>query len=396
MHLPHKDISTLHASFIVSRSSNLARPFIHLLDSSTNGTFVNDERLEKQKEHLLKNGDTIRFADTHGFIFRYSQEMEKSIFDLYVLGDVLGSGHYATVKDAVSRRNGSCVAVKIFHPHRSSGDTQFNQELEVLMSVSHEHIVKFYEAFVEPVQGSASVSTFLVLEKVTGEELFNRVVRKGKLRQDETKEIFRQLLKGIEYLHEKGIAHRDIKPENILLAITPSTSSQPNNKPWDENEADVKVKIADFGLAKFIGELKFTHTLCGTPAYVAPEVLINSSQRKYNKSVDLWSVGVLLYVCLCGFPPFSEELAPPSMKNQILGGRYAFFSPYWDDIDDTVLDLISRLLIVDPRERMNITECLSHRWFTGIESPKKMNSFQDLQADSMSVRIPQNKSSEDI
>lgn len=106
--------------------------------------------------------------------------------------------------------------------------------------------------------------------------------------------------------------------------------------------------------------------MCGTPAYVAPEILTHDS-RKYTTKVDLWSLGVLLYVCLCGFPPFSDELGPPNMKEQILTGQYAFYSPYWDDISDVVLDLISNLLVVNPSERYNVELTLSHFWFNQKE-----------------------------
>ena len=105
----------------------------------------------------------------------------------------------------------------------------------------------------------------------------------------------------------------------------------------------------------------YQHTM-RHPAYVAPEVLVNQQNRRYNRAVDMWSVGVLLYVCLCGFPPFSEELGPPSMRQQIIEARYAFFSPYWDDIADDALDLISRLLVADPNRRLSVEQALRHPW----------------------------------
>jgi serine/threonine-protein kinase Chk2 len=117
------------------------------------------------------------------------------------------------------------------------------------------------------------------------------------------------------------MVHRDIKPENILL--------------MDEN---LTVKIGDFGLAKIVGEASFTTTLCGTPSYVAPEVLASSRSRKYTKAVDIWSLGVVLYICLCGFPPFSEELNTPhfpyTLADQIKKARFDYPSPYWDPIGD--------------------------------------------------------------
>jgi serine/threonine-protein kinase Chk2 len=117
------------------------------------------------------------------------------------------------------------------------------------------------------------------------------------------------------------MVHRDLKPENILL--------------MDE---DLTVKIGDFGLAKIVGEASFTTTLCGTPSYVAPEILADNRARKYTKAVDIWSLGVVLYICLCGFPPFSDELKTPnfpySLADQIRQGLYEYPSPYWDSVGD--------------------------------------------------------------
>jgi serine/threonine-protein kinase Chk2 len=127
--------------------------------------------------------------------------------------------------------------------------------------------------------------------------------------------------------------------------------------------------LADFGLAKIIGEESFTTTLCGTPSYVAPEILQPTKKRRYTRAVDIWSLGVVLYICLCGFPPFSDELyspeSPYTLAQQILGGRYDYPSPYWDSVGDPALMLIDRMLTVDPDERIAIDECLEHPWVTG-------------------------------
>ncbi|MCJ1377410.1 hypothetical protein MMC17_000505 [Xylographa soralifera] len=151
--------------------------------------------------------------------------------------------------------------------------------------------------------------------------------------------------------HERNIVHRDLKPENILLV-----------------DKDLTVKIADFGLAKIIGEESFTTTLCGTPSYVAPEILENSKHRRYTRAVDVWSLGVVLYICLCGFPPFSDELyspeSPYTLSQQIKMGRFDYPSPYWDSVGDPALDLIDRMLVVDPEKRYSIDECLEHPWIT--------------------------------
>lgn len=128
------------------------------------------------------------------------------------------------------------------------------------------------------------------------------------------------------------------------------------------------MKIADFGLAKIIGEESFTTTLCGTPSYVAPEILEQSNRRRYTRAVDVWSLGVVLYICLCGFPPFSDELYsrenPYTLSQQIKMGRFDYPSPYWDPVGDSALDLIDRMLTVDVEKRISIDECLEHPWIT--------------------------------
>lgn len=380
--------------------------YLNLKDLSSNGVYINDDRLGKGSKVLLRSGDKIGFAKTGGsYIIRYIVDLKDSpvpgtraFFDDYILGSQLGSGHYAVVKEARSRSNGDVVAVKIFHPNKKgynkNEDAKLQQEMNLLLSINHPNIVKFIARYVEPINEYA-VNTYLVLEKMNSGELFQRIVTKSKLRQDESQAFFKQILSGLIYLHENDIIHRDIKPENILLDITPNT---PDNKgqtgPWDENEYDIRVKIADFGLAKFIGELKFTNTLCGTPAYVAPEILNN--HRNYSTKVDIWLAGVLLYVCLCGFPPFSDELAPPSMREQIITGKFAFYTPYWDDIHDSALDLISNMLVVDANDRFDANQTAQHFWFSD-QTPdcvKDNSSINTSLGDSMITNsIPRTQSS---
>ena len=377
--LDGKDISTVHCELTPVFNEATGMTFLNIVDKSSNGTFVNGSKISNDNV-ILKDGDKINLAKSGSYVVRYGRSLfdankenrptdiaqtKKMFSDLYRMGEQLGTGHYATVNEAFDKRTGVAVAVKVFKPQRADdakSAMQFNQEMEVLMSIKHENIVELIDAFIEP-NNKYNVTTYLVLEKVNGGELFTRIVKKQFLREDETKHIFKQLLQGLSYLHERDILHRDIKPENILLNIRKRTSpTQEQTGPWDDDELDVEVKIADFGLSKVIGEYEFTNTLCGTPAYVAPEVL--GSTRKYSKEVDLWSSGVLLYVCLVGFPPFSDELGPPSMREQIMQAKYAFYSPYFDQIDDLALDLIARLLMKDPSKRLDIRGAIAHPWFT--------------------------------
>ncbi|EDO17645.1 hypothetical protein Kpol_1004p19 [Vanderwaltozyma polyspora DSM 70294] len=400
------DISTRHCKlFLVEMDVGHGKSkLLNIVDKSRNGTFINGNRLVR-KDYMLKNGDRIVFGKTCSFLFKYQSysdgdniELEKSnedafkkplfgftssqsmirkhlqkarqesVFDKYIIGKELGSGHYAIVKEGRNKKTGQSVAIKIFHPQLNDDQKknhQFREETDILMRVHHPNIVNLLDSYVEPLSKS-QIQKYLVLDKIDDGELFDRIVRKTSLSQNETKALFKQILSGIQYLHGQNIIHRDIKPENILLNITRRTSNdQIKTGPWDEDEIDIQVKIADFGLAKFTGELQFTNTLCGTPSYVAPEVLRKTG---YTSKVDIWSTGVLLYVCLCGFPPFSDQLGPPTLKEQILQGKFAFFSPYWDEINDSVLHLISNLLVVNPAQRYSIEDMINHEWFNDIKS----------------------------
>lgn len=366
------DVLSRHCQF--SLSSNDTREYLMLTDMSSNGTFVNDEVLGRGNTVVLRSGDKVAFARSGTYVFRYLADdtavtSRRLFFADYILLHQLGTGHYAVVREARDRTLGDVVAVKIFHPNKNGTaaaeeENKLRQEMELLLLINHPNIVRFISHYVEPTGNNAS-TTYLVLEKVNSGELFQRIVSKLKLAEDETRALYKQLLAGLGYLHGRNIIHRDIKPENILLDITPRRPGVLPTGPWDSTEHDVRVKIADFGLAKFIGERKFTNTLCGTPAYVAPEVLANGGH--YLTKVDVWLAGVLLYVCLCGFPPFSDDLAPPSMRDQILTGKYAFYSPYWDTISDLALDLISKMLVVDPSRRLDVQSVSEHPWVEEAE-----------------------------
>ncbi|KAG0670581.1 serine/threonine protein kinase [Maudiozyma exigua] len=421
--LNEPDISTVHCelNLINMEIDGIHRSLINIVDKSRNGTFINGSRLVK-KDCILKNGDRIVFGKTFSFLFKYCSVFEEanninadtestnhevsanlspitdetgvfkkpqfsftssqsalkkqarqkpiSVFDKYLLGKELGAGHYAVVKDGTNKHTGQAVAIKIFHPQQNDDQKkskQFREETNILMRIHHPNIVNLLDSYVEPISKS-QIQKYLVLEKIVDGELFERIVKKTCLRQDETKAIFKQILTGLRYLHNQNIIHRDIKPENILLNITRRTSpEQLQLGPWDEGEIDIQVKIADFGLAKFTGEMQFTNTLCGTPSYVAPEVLTKTG---YTSKVDMWSAGVILYVCLCGFPPFSDQLGPPSLKEQILQAKYAFYTPYWDNIDDSILHLISHLLVLDADKRYSVNEVFEHAWLKDSTAQK--------------------------
>ncbi|KAB8336713.1 hypothetical protein FH972_021022 [Carpinus fangiana] len=320
-------------------------------DLSGNGTYVNGAFVGRNKRRDLHEGDEIAILDEAHFVFRYprSRHRENGFHAQYSIQEQLGKGHFATVYMTIDRASGSKFAVKKFEKRSGPGEKSkvegLQQEIAVLMGVSHPNVLCLKDTFDE------ADGVYLVLELAPEGELFNWVVMKSKLTETETRKVFIQLFQGLKYLHERGIVHRDIKPENILL-----------------EDKDLTVKLADFGLAKIIGEESFTTTLCGTPSYVAPEILESTNHRRYTRAVDVWSLGVVLYICLCGFPPFSDELYsaenPYNLSQQIKMGRFDYPSPYWDPVSDLALDLIDRMLTIDPDKRITVDECLEHPWTT--------------------------------
>ncbi|XP_027778023.1 serine/threonine-protein kinase Chk2 [Marmota flaviventris] len=196
-----------------------------------------------------------------------------------------------------------------------------------------------------------------------GGELFDRVVGNKWLKEATCKLYFYQMLLAVQYLHENGIIHRDLKPENVLL------SSQ---------EEDCLIKITDFGQSKILGETSLMRTLCGTPTYLAPEVLLSIGTAGYNRAVDCWSLGVILFICLSGYPPFSEHKTQVSLKDQITSGKYNFIPEVWADVSEKALDLVKKLLVVDPKARFTTEEALSHPWLQDEDMKRK---FQELLAE---------------
>jgi len=189
------------------------------------------------------------------------------------------------------------------------------------------------------------------MELVTGGELFYKIVEKGNYSEREAAAIVKQMIQGVEYLHGEGICHRDLKPENLLC----SGEDEPAYRPF-------RVVIADFGLSKVFNSGEALETSCGTPDYVAPEVI--TAEGQYDKSVDMWSCGVITYVLLCGFSPFLSS-TQHGLFDKIVKCEYDFPDPEWTSISESAKDFIRHLLIKDPKQRFTATQCLKHPWLNG-------------------------------
>eukprot|EP01004_Peranema_trichophorum_P003045 NODE_2059_length_1702_cov_66.735909_g1762_i0.p1 GENE.NODE_2059_length_1702_cov_66.735909_g1762_i0~~NODE_2059_length_1702_cov_66.735909_g1762_i0.p1 ORF type:complete len:478 (+),score=93.26 NODE_2059_length_1702_cov_66.735909_g1762_i0:84-1517(+) len=253
----------------------------------------------------------------------------------YTLLECLGQGTFAKVKKAVDRNTGEHFAVKIMDKKKIIGEglePQLKREVSIMLNLNHPNIVKIIEVL------QSEHNVYMVLEFVQGGELFDNIKDNKRLDEKKARNFFQQLVTGVHMCHEHGICHRDLKPENLLIS------------------GDGKLKIADFGLANLQKGNEFLKTVCGTPNYVAPEVL---TQAKYDgfKS-DMWSCGVILYVMLAGRLPFYQKHLP-DLVEKIKAGDYKM--P--DTIPPLAADLIRKLLNTDPDKRLSIPEIIQHPWF---------------------------------
>jgi calcium/calmodulin-dependent protein kinase I len=267
----------------------------------------------------------------------------------YDIQQKLGSGSFADVKKAVRKSDGKEFAIKVIKKAKLNADelAVVHDEVEIMHKISHPNCVTLYEMF------ETKSKLYMVMELLTGGELFDRIVAKGSYSEKEASGVIKNVASAIQYLHQSGVVHRDLKPENLIYL----------NKTDDS-----PIKITDFGLAKFRANQNVDmHTACGTPGYVAPEVL---KGEKYDKAVDLWSLGVILYILLCGFPPFYHQNTNMLYK-QIKKGEYDFPDPYWTDISDSAKELVRGLLTVDPKKRMSAKDVLAHPWIAGKTASSK-------------------------
>jgi len=281
------------------------------------------------------------------------------IEDSYEMGKVLGRGAFSVVKLGIRKTNGKKYAVKCIDK-KMVDKKEFQlleREIDIMKKLQHPNIIQLMEVI-------DTVDTlFLVLEFCGGGELFDAIVSRGNYLEQDAAHVVRQILEAISYVHAHGIAHRDLKPENLLLS--------------DDDGKKDSIKIADFGLSKDF-QAEQMQTSCGTPDYVAPEVLLGGT---YDMVVDVWSIGVITYVLLCGFPPFYGETQKELFEG-ILNARYDFPDPEWSSVSEEAKNFVRRLLVVDPNKRPSAEDSLQDPWLKSwsSESRKDMKRGQSFSA----------------
>jgi serine/threonine protein kinase len=255
----------------------------------------------------------------------------------YEMGKILGQGTFAKVYRARNTKTSESVAIKVIDKEKVVKVgliDQIKREISVMKLVRHPNIVQLYEVM------ATKTKIYFVLEHVRGGELFAKVQR-GRLKEDAARKYFQQLICAVDFCHSRGVYHRDLKPENLLL---------------DENS---NLKVSDFGLSA-LADCKrqdgMLHTTCGTPAYVAPEVI---NRKGYDGAkADIWSCGVILFVLLAGYLPFHDKNLMEMYKKI---GKAEFKCPHWFSTD--VKRLLQRILDPNPSTRISMEKIMENPWF---------------------------------
>ncbi|KAM4675773.1 testis-specific serine/threonine-protein kinase 3-like [Discoglossus pictus] len=263
--------------------------------------------------------------------------MEQVSLATYKLGKVLGKGAYSRVIEAFSQKLSMTVAIKIIDKKQCPSDyiNKFlPREISILTQCSHPNVTKLME-----IMESSDGKFFLVMEMAQS-DLYEKLDSIDHFSENEGMVLFRQIVEGLKYCHDKGIAHRDLKCENILMT------------------SDNIPKLADFGFGVSLNGDTLSSTFCGTPAYAAPEILQGSPYDAIK--ADIWSLGIILYVMVTGFMPYDDSDLIKLLEYQ----KRTVEFPSSVKISDSCRDLISSMLNIDPNERPDVHHILKHPWFT--------------------------------
>jgi len=286
----------------------------------------------------------------------FIQSKKEKIEDVYAFRsdkDMLGSGTYGSVFRGVHKISKETRAIKAIAKNKVTNPESFKNEIEIMRKLDHPNIIKLYETFED------ARNVYLVMELCKGGELFDRITQKGHFTEDEARIAFKQVIYAINYCHTFNIAHRDLKPENFLYLT---------------KDEDSSLKVIDFGLSKVFkdggqGDSKAMSTRVGTPYYISPEVL----KGKYDQSCDVWSAGVILYILLCGYPPFYGD-SDREILESIYKGVFAFDGEEWLTVSEEVKDLIKKMITV-PEKRLTAEKVLEHPWMQKKNDRKATSSL---------------------
>ncbi|VVC26639.1 Hypothetical protein CINCED_3A013524 [Cinara cedri] len=324
----------------------------YITDTSSNGTYLNDEKMGKDCRWILSNNDKISVVSKNNYVYTFTEKhadylnFPEKVRKQFSVHGILGTGSYGEVRLAFDKKTSKSLALK--KVKRESCIVL--REPDILSSLSHPNIVNM-DNYID-----TNDAIYISLEYMPGGTLKQLIENQIHLKEFETKILLYQVARAVQYLHNRSIAHRDLKPGNILLS---------NQSPY------CHAKLADFGLSKKITENTYLKTFCGSLAYLAPEILLKCKRSTesyiYTCKVDSWSFGVILFECLSGFKPFVGD----NIEAKISKGSYNI-----TNISNGAQDIIKQLLIVDFIKRFDFDKVLKHSWFEkDILMKQKVNNL---------------------
>ncbi|CAG9321174.1 unnamed protein product [Blepharisma stoltei] len=287
----------------------------------------------------------------------FVSQKKGAVEDHYTIIKKLGSGGFGTVYQVVDKRTNIERAMKELPRSKMTQEAsaQMLSEVEILRTLDHPNIMKVYELI------ESRKSYYIITEFLTGGDLFGKLLKEKNLSEKAAAKYVYDFMSAINYCHKNGIVHRDLKPENLLL---------------ENSDPDAKIKVIDFGISQKLQPHHKLNQAVGTIFYMAPETFTGS----YDEKCDIWSAGVILYIMLCGSPPFFAENVE-QMAEIITQGNLTFRQPVWNSVSGEAKSLIQSMLATDPEDRLNAEQVLNHAWFKSYinnELPKTALSTEAL------------------
>ncbi|SAM08133.1 hypothetical protein [Absidia glauca] len=338
------------------------QPVVHVMNRSTKGTFIDGKAMQMSTESPVEKGQTIQLVGENGEGKALLLRQFKKVEDMYHINELLGYGGFGEVWKATCRTTHRRVALKKIRTQPRPNEVELALCREVAINVClkpHPCIIRLENVLEERLisqlsNGTREVSCYIYMAMELGKDgdLFEWVSSLHGLPEHTAKTVFDQLFHAIAHLHSQGIAHRDLKPENVIVT----------------DKKTLQVKLCDFGVASFERGGEGFKTYCGTKEYSAPELLSmkeSTNSKGYSKSVDIWSLGMLLYVTLAGYNPRKHDEDPTEGQTKPMLRDKSYLSSgheKWKEISNEAKDLIQKMLTRDPSQRLDIDQVLSHPW----------------------------------
>ena len=323
--------------------------------NSDNQKIKNEERTTICRTKIQNLIDSsIKYTPSNIKIQNFITKVETNIEDTYKILSKLGKGSFGSVYKVMHIKSGLIRAMKVIKKESvkfQDDDKKFLKEIEILIQLEHPNIIKIFEYFTD------DINYYLITEYISGGELYEGLIKIKNFNEFKCEYILNQILSAIYYLHSNNIVHRDVKPENIL--ISKSTNDL------------LSIKLIDFGSCNYIKKNENFTLKVGSPYYIAPEVL----KHDYNSKCDIWSIGVILYILLVGYPPFKAK-NKTELFNMIKRGNYSMEGTDWNRVSSGAKDLLKHMLEYDYNKRYSAEECLNHPWikkFEGVTSGQLVN-----------------------